>query len=622
MLPHKPSYDSELGDAYFTVEEHQDLEPTRSDNSGQPLTWRGDPSETHSDWTIVVLTNELQTISYHVHKSVVCFGSRSSKYFARLLSNNEAKKMTKVELDAVDAVNFPILLDYIYAPCSYTSGTGIGTLPTAMSTLTSPTLLSMSRSMEDDGSFLALGEDVHSNNAVSIRYLARKFEIDSLTLAANRFIQKDLTLETAPRYLIMGRLYDDERLLQSATRLCVENFLSLDKKALTKLPFDVFRNLVMAIQGGQEEEGVERSCFLSEVVCRYLEIHTSYVTVDLLLELTEPSLMPFIAADAAIGFTALIKALPPEDVIKNWHELALFSRRCARSVVRDYGWNEFSVSGAVDEYLSQSANLQQTLSHTETLLFATSLAAALDQAQQDYHGVVSEQENLQQMLGNLNNTLDLMEKMNERKDKYLSYQSKALEEARQRIDELERELAEERRWRQNLSMTQPPTPPTRRTHTPSSAHQRDSPLHTPHSSNLSRSRTPPIEYHRPPTPSRRNSPYQPPPTYENHKSLLDDDSSRASSSVWGPQPAPPPQQPTKSLLDVLSMSRSHSIADDGGVDSFSTQESRDEDEQDQAIRDLVSPTRINSGSTQKKHRMREMRRRHVGNVRSFCGSLD
>ena len=110
------------GQAYFDVDGDKDLHASYTDDSDTPPTWRGDPVETGSDSSIVVVTNELQAVTYYVHKSVMCFGSRQSKYFASAMlqnrsSSTEPKKILsiKVELDQRDAENFPIFLDFMYA---------------------------------------------------------------------------------------------------------------------------------------------------------------------------------------------------------------------------------------------------------------------------------------------------------------------------------------------------------------------------------------------------------------------------------------------------------------------------------------------------------------------------
>jgi len=575
--------EASFGESYFPVEDNKELAPAKtlgSDGSttGNPLTWRGDPSETHSDWTIVVVTDELQTVSYHVHKSVLCFGSRHSRYFARILMNQESKKLTKVELDARDAANFPILLDYAYAPCSYTS---LGTIPTAMSTLTSPSaLLCHSRSSEDEPSFMALGEEVNASNAVSLRHLARKFEIDALMLAVNKFIQRDLNFETGPRYLSEAYRYNDKRLLESATRLCVENFESLDKKNLTVLPVEIFRNLVFSLKAhGEIEREMERSHLLGEIICRYLEKHPHNITADLMLELTDASIIPHIAADAAMGFTSLIKQLSVEDATTHWHDLVRLSRRCARSVVREYGWSDFSIDGAVDEYLHHCVNNQHTSSRVDSLLFATSFAAALDQAQEDYQLMVDEQGNMQQMMRNLDSTLNIMEKMTERKDRYLSHQLRALDEAQKKIIILEKELAEARRQR---CYTPPPPQVQNQNHfiSPSKrpSQYRNESSYKHHSPSQTQHNTPNRSAANHNTPNRTTSPF----------------------------PDHTPNHCTKSLLDdEMSLSQSTS-------ESFPSR-LRD----DPAIRDLVSPQSL--GTEIHRNKILKMKELRCKSERSYCG---
>eukprot|EP00977_Amphora_coffeiformis_P025050 scaffold18052_cov175-Amphora_coffeaeformis.AAC.14 len=575
--------EASFGESYFAAEDETELAPAKtlgsdgSAASGNLLTWRGDPSETHSDWTIVVVTDELQTVLYNVHKSVLCFGSRNSRYFARLLMSQESKKMTKVELDARDAANFPILLDYAYAPCSYNS---LGTIPTAMSTLTSPSVLQChSRSSEDEPSYMALGEEVNSSNAVSLRYLARKFEIDALMLAVNRFIQRDLNFETGPHYLSEAHRYNDQRLLESATRLCVENFESLDKKNLTVLPVEIFRNLIFSLQGHDEKDReIERSHLLSEIVCRYLEKHPHYITVDLMLELTDASIVPHIAADAAMGFTSLIKQLSVEDATTYWHDLVRLSRRCARSVVREYGWSDFSIDGAVDEYLQHCVSNQHMSSRVDSLLFATSFAAALDQAQEDYELMVHEQGNMQQMMRNLDSTLNIMEKMTERKDRYLSHQLKALDEAQKKIVLLEKELADTKRQRYHT----PPPPPQNQNHFTSPSKRPSS--------------------HRNESSYKHESPLQVQHSTPNRSTPI-----RSPQPIFHSTPDSTPNRHTKSLLDD-EMSRSQSTSD--SFDSILRG--------DPAIRDLVSPQSI--GTEIHRNKILKMRELRGKTARSYCGN--
>lgn len=453
---HRVQMDSP-GQAYFDVEGDKELQAKSfaSEQDGS-LTWRGDPHETMSDWTIVVVTEELETTTYHVHKNVLCFGPRSCKYFAKLILNQQpsshrktkhrhqqntpAANTTKVELDQQDADNFPILLDFIYALCTHNVSSG-GTVLTAASTFSSPSLLTATST---DESLLTLSEDISFHNAVSLRHMARLFEIDSLMLAVNKFIQKDLNFKTGPKYLMQASEYNDQRLLESAQRLCVDNFEEMDIKTLSKLPLQNFCTLIKSLEDEDyKEDNDSLSRFMSEVVCRYLEKHPKHLSAELLVELTDSLLMPCMASEAAIGFTALIKKIDQDDASIHWNGLVELSRRCARSVVKEYGWNDFSVTAAVDEYLGNTrTGPTNGVSRTDSLLFATSFAAALEQAQDDYEQVVVEQEQLEVTVNTLFQSVSLLELSNQKKDEHLVKQQKAIQDAKKQILKLKKQVGE------------------------------------------------------------------------------------------------------------------------------------------------------------------------------------
>lgn len=440
--------------SYFDPEGDNEIGASRSaDESHNPPTWRGDPSETHADWAIVIVTNELHTVTYNVHKNVVCFGSRYSRYFSKLMthggSSDNLKKssrkggvtpFTKVEMDQKDAENFPIVLDYMYATCSYMNS--FGTIATATSNLTAPTLTSVGTDEEcSDPSSI---EGIRTENAVSLRYLAKLFEIEPMILAVNKFIQKDLDFKTGPTYLCAAAEYKDARLMDSAQRLCAENIEEINSKALMKLPLNLFRTVIKSLESF-EEDNRDLSLFLSELVCRYLERHRDNLNAGHLLEFTDPILMPYIASEAAIGFTALIKELHCDDAKSNWDDLVVLGRRCAQAVVREYGWNDFCVEAAIKEYLLNMRNTPNNpglKTQIDSLLFATSFASALDQAQADFEELHMEQERLQGMVGVLHETVVLLEKANEKKDLYLEKQNRALEAARDEIQRLQDQLLE------------------------------------------------------------------------------------------------------------------------------------------------------------------------------------
>lgn len=436
-------------DASFYTHDSTGLRASESEDSAA-VNWRGNPKINGSDWTIHVVSEE-HSASYHVHRNYICFGKRSSKYFARIMSDvkmpsnittrkkRSSQLSCKVDLELRDAANFPIVLDFLYGESAVSA---TGTMLTANSTddLSSFPSLKSTSTLDDDRSFLhCTVDELTTDNAVSVRYLAKKFEIETLVIVTNRFIQTDLTTENCVSYLKDATRYNDGRLYQSAKKLWVENFESIPKRDLASLPLDTFRDLIVSL-GSKGEENELDSHYISDIVCRYFEKNRQELNAKDLLELTDVSRIPSIASEAAITITALIRDLKSEDVKENWDALVQLSQRCARPVVFDYGWSDFSVEAAVDEYLGRCRKATEGPSRAESLLFATSFAAALQQAQDDYCRLQEEQDSIEDTVKLLGESFTIMERMNCKKDEQLTRQQRAIDEAQRQISMLRDEL--------------------------------------------------------------------------------------------------------------------------------------------------------------------------------------
>lgn len=154
---------------YFDVNEGDELLEVAPESEGELLSWRQDPSTSHSDWTMVVDTgtNALPQ-TYHVHKALLSVGPRSCEYFSTLFNTNaevaeKRDNTSHITLDERDAAVMPSMLDFIYSPT---------------------------------GDLVATKE-----NVIALRSLARYFRCRELMKKANEFIQEDLTCETAVAYL-------------------------------------------------------------------------------------------------------------------------------------------------------------------------------------------------------------------------------------------------------------------------------------------------------------------------------------------------------------------------------------------------------------------------------------
>jgi len=357
------------------------------------FSWREDPLQSSSDWAIVVATSEFDSKTYYVHKRILSVGPRKSKFFSKRFREGSKRdnKSTKIQLDEQDAESFPLFLDFVYAgansdaradDANNCNGNGNDN----------------DNDNDNESLTLAVKEDFTASNAVSLRHLAKVLDCEGLMLAVNKFIQKDLSLRTGPVYLAEAHFYDDDRLMESAKRLCIEKFSRLDTSSIVGLPQELFRSVMTAVikRSKSEHEREHESSLedknalsyhLSEVICQYFEKHPDRLSVQLLLELTDEDVLSKIAPEPAIGITALVRDLNPKEIkpdSEEWRGVVALSQRCARAIVAEYGWKDFNVKSAFEEYIyGHCAASSEPSTKLDSLLFATSFAATLESAQND-----------------------------------------------------------------------------------------------------------------------------------------------------------------------------------------------------------------------------------------------
>jgi hypothetical protein len=153
------------------------------------LTWTRDTEGNFSDWSLEIVSREESDkdnlVSYHLHKSVVGLGHRSSQYFLEEFENYRSpldKNVSTIELTRQAANLVPVMLDYIY---------GFNGEPLNVSTETAATL----------------------------RHLADQFGVDTMFHEVNAFIQTDMNMTNVGIYEKYGELYKDEQLLEATKTL-------------------------------------------------------------------------------------------------------------------------------------------------------------------------------------------------------------------------------------------------------------------------------------------------------------------------------------------------------------------------------------------------------------------
>lgn len=328
-LPNGPSMSVQMaqsyGSPYVYPAERSSVKPpnqrkAKERNAPQILTWRLDPDESLSDWTLTVVSNpELDkteadrmngehddsddnnddsdgendneqrdeddprllspprlhrqtaqlhpTKKYFVHRTQLAVGPRRSEYFAKLFrtSQKQTKRSTgtRIELRPSAAAAFPAMLDFLYS--------AVGTPP-----------------------------DTTTETAVALRHLATCFGIRELFDSVTDFIKVDLSPETAPNYLFEASTFSHEKLHVAALQKCAEHFETIKFSRIVTLTPQLLEQVVMSPMLKTS------SRVLSSRVASYCRCRPGLVDGNMLQLLTRPDKMPEVAPEESLFFLHLI----------------------------------------------------------------------------------------------------------------------------------------------------------------------------------------------------------------------------------------------------------------------------------------------------------------------------
>lgn len=297
---------------YPSPSRHEPVSLVSKVPGSQILTWRLDPDESLSDWTLTVVANpelagrpsnegddendsvddekhehrddeQLTPASpqlghknnphhsskkYFVHRTQLAVGPRRSEYFAKLFRQPTHRKKryasgTRIELRPSAADAFPAMLDFLYSP--------VGTPP-----------------------------QIATETAVALRHLATCFGIRELFDAVTTFIKADLSPETSPTYLLEADTYDHDKLRSAALRACAQHFESIKFSRIVTLTPSLLEEVVTS------PDLKVSSRILSARVASYCRCRPGVVDAKMLQILTRPDRMPEIAPEESLFFLHLI----------------------------------------------------------------------------------------------------------------------------------------------------------------------------------------------------------------------------------------------------------------------------------------------------------------------------
>jgi hypothetical protein len=276
--------------------------------------WRLDPEESLSDWTILVRSSERSNSSppssqrknmnefrdddssvlsfnpdsieeedsasnesfnvryFYVHKPQLAVGARRSEYFARLFKSRQNGRgfdvednVSRIELKKSAADAFPALLDFMYSP----PGVPV---------------------------------DVTTESAVALRHLATCFGIRQLFEDVTAFLQHDLTVKSAVIYLQEAWVFSHQKLMNAAAKICASHFSSVKLSRLVTLDPHLFQLIVTSPNFKSDSE-----TYCSRL-CAYLRCKPEAISRGFMVQLASSSIMPRVAqSDSLFLISVLVR---------------------------------------------------------------------------------------------------------------------------------------------------------------------------------------------------------------------------------------------------------------------------------------------------------------------------
>ena len=311
------------------------------------FSWRQDPVDSLSDWTIEITgrceddSSKLFYHTYHVHKCKLGAGPRRSKYFQSLLSTvshlaEHREQTSRIEILETEVSSFERFLDFMYE--------------------------------------VEPQDMVTTSNAVIMRYLAFYFQCGALMIQVNRFLGKDLLPVNGPHYLAEASKYQDQRLQAAAANVCSAHVDSLPEHSLNTLPMELFQRIL------RSSEIRCASYALSVVVASYLEHHSDEVTAAVLVDLTRD--IHEFDEGAAQTILAMVQKLSPKQDMSSWNLLESVVFRCALAT----NWRAMDAKALRKSFQHDWSTDHEY--HQQSSFAAIQSVAALKSAQKDFQETI------------------------------------------------------------------------------------------------------------------------------------------------------------------------------------------------------------------------------------------
>ena len=238
--------------------------------------------------------------------------------------------------------------------------------------------------------FLYTGTYVAGDNAVVARHLALYFQCQAFMSQVNQYIAHDLTPDRSAWYLTEATKFKDDRLIESATKMCAHSLV--DVSDLHLLSTTLFQSILDSpdLQCSSRVLSLKVNTYLASVDCHE-------ITARLLHDFTKAEIMPDIDAVAARGLLRLLKTIDDSDN-DDWSSLHNLARRCADAIALQ-GWRSINVDKLTHDFGRSWQHNGKW--HQESNFALLAMSSALSRAQEVCTMQEWELENLRSELNRL-----------------------------------------------------------------------------------------------------------------------------------------------------------------------------------------------------------------------------
>lgn len=298
------------------------------------IIWRLDPSESYSDWKIVISSDsdDEAPITYNVHKCMLAAGTFSCEYFTTLfgtevetLERNE--QTSHIKLSKKQAEVFPVFLDLVYSKSGHVNAA------------------------------------TTSENAVALLSLARYFQCSDLVKSIITSIIQDLDPENAVDYLEKANEYNDEELKKRMHMFIAENFEYFCKgNSLLRLPFEQIRSIV-----GSHFIMLSHHESVSILIRDYFREHPNVLNMNAMIDVSRH--LRYVSGRAARDILEMIEKMNPE-CEQDCQALDRLAKLCADSYVESRKWYNIDLDDWVCRWAEMPHNGSKCVAKALTCSFA------------------------------------------------------------------------------------------------------------------------------------------------------------------------------------------------------------------------------------------------------------